>query len=58
MTADLPPDLCPCCHGDPDTVCSACLSHTCWAGTLMCEDARSAGTVQLSEFEKWGTRHA
>jgi hypothetical protein len=39
---------CPCCLGDPDTACSACLSHDCWAGNFMCEDARGAGTVQLS----------
>lgn len=50
------PTTCPCCLGDPDTVCSACLHHDCWAGRFMCEDSRGAGTVQLSEFEQRGVR--
>lgn len=27
------------------TVCSACLTEACWQGTLMCDEARSAGTA-------------
>lgn len=37
---------CLCCLGDPDTVCSACGEHACWAGQFMCEDSATAGTVQ------------
>jgi hypothetical protein len=35
---------CPCCMGDPATVCDACGEHCCWAGIQMCEDAATAGT--------------
>lgn len=35
---------CPCCDGDPTTVCDACGEHDCWAGNLMCENATTAGT--------------
>jgi hypothetical protein len=35
---------CPCCLGDPDTVCDACGSHACWAGRFMCDNAQGAGT--------------
>jgi hypothetical protein len=37
---------CPCCQGDPNTVCDACGTHQCWAGRFMCENAQSAGTRQ------------
>jgi len=36
-------DACPCCHGDPRTVCDACGNHSCWAGLFLCEDAYHAG---------------
>ena len=29
------------------TVCSACHSASCWEGFLMCEDARTAGTIEM-----------
>jgi hypothetical protein len=29
------------------TVCAACLTEACWQGTLMCDDARRAGTTQI-----------
>jgi hypothetical protein len=28
-------------------VCSACRTEACFAGTLMCDDARTAGVVEL-----------
>ena len=28
------------------TVCDKCLRASCWHGEFMCDDARSAGTVQ------------
>lgn len=37
---------CSCCNGDPDTVCDACGEHSCWAGVMYCEDAKTAGTRQ------------
>ena len=30
------------------TVCSHCLRASCWAGTLMCDSAQSAGTKRIS----------
>lgn len=29
-------------------VCASCLAEACFAGILMCEDARSAGTVEVA----------
>lgn len=48
MTEPTPtaPDICSCCLGDPDTVCSACGEHSCWAGVMYCQDYKSAGTKQ------------
>lgn len=40
---------CPCCLGDPRTVCSACHTHSCWAGIFMCWESQSAGTYQREE---------
>lgn len=37
---------CPCCLGDPDTVCDSCGQHSCWAGLFMCDQAKTAGTRQ------------
>jgi len=31
------------------TVCDTCLQRGCWEGTFMCEDALTAGTVDLPE---------
>jgi hypothetical protein len=39
------PQTCTCCGGDPNTACSACRQHSCWAGEFMCEDSRSAGVT-------------
>lgn len=41
---------CPCCLGDPDTVCDACGCHSCWAGTFMCDRAMTAGVVQRKDY--------
>ncbi|HEY6297439.1 MAG TPA: hypothetical protein VIX15_17405 [Streptosporangiaceae bacterium] len=30
-------------------VCSACLSEACWNGTLMCDQARTAGVTAVPE---------
>ena len=29
------------------TVCAACLRASCWHGEFMCDEARSAGTVEI-----------
>jgi hypothetical protein len=42
-------EACPCCLGDPNTVCDACEQHSCWAGEFMCEDAYTAGTKQVDQ---------
>lgn len=42
---------CSCCNGDPDTVCSACGEHACWAGAMYCEDAPFAGVIRTPEPE-------
>lgn len=39
---------CPCCLGDPDTVCDACEQHSCWAGYFMCYESATAGTRQVT----------
>lgn len=33
------------------TVCSECRTTACWDGNLMCEDAQSAGTVQIPAWQ-------
>jgi hypothetical protein len=33
------------------TVCAACLQASCWQGRFMCQDARTAGTVQETRAE-------
>jgi hypothetical protein len=37
---------CPCCLGDPNTVCDACEQHSCWAGRFMCDEAQTAGAAE------------
>lgn len=41
------------------TVCSACLTASCWHGEMMCEDSRGAGTVSMParELDKLGREH-
>ena len=55
--------VCPVCEAiltDPDhrrhrkrkkapliTVCDACLTEACWQGTVMCENAKQAGTTRI-----------
>lgn len=40
-------------------VCNKCLMATCWQGTFMCDDAKTAGTVEktVAELEKLGREH-
>jgi hypothetical protein len=33
------------------TVCDKCLQASCWHGEFMCDDARSAGTVDMTVAE-------
>lgn len=42
--------VCPCCLGDPDTVCAACGQHDCWAGNLMCHSPYIPGTCTRAEY--------
>jgi hypothetical protein len=35
----------------PVTVCSRCLTASCWHGEYMCNDARDAGVVQKTRGE-------
>lgn len=57
--AEITAPACSCCDGDPKTVCDACGRHSCWAGTMFCEDAATAGTRQttpadeLAAAEEW-----
>ena len=32
----------------PITVCAACRTEACWQGTLMCDEARTAGVAQVT----------
>lgn len=42
------------------TVCSACKRACCWDGYFMCDDARTASTIQLSvgELKKLNLEHS
>lgn len=33
------------------TVCDQCLRASCWQGEFMCDEARSAGTIQKTRAE-------
>lgn len=33
------------------TVCNKCLTVSCWQGIFMCDEARSAGTVEKTKKE-------
>jgi hypothetical protein len=33
------------------TVCDKCLQASCWHGEFMCNDARTAGTVEMTVAE-------
>ena len=33
---------------DTVTVCDKCLRASCWKGEFMCEEARTAGTVEMT----------
>lgn len=48
---------CPCCLGDPGTVCDACGEHACWAGLFMCGEAQSAGTAPDYHIGRSWTGH-
>jgi hypothetical protein len=41
------------------TVCDACLKASCWQGEFMCDDARSAGTVEktIKELKELNLEH-
>ena len=41
------------------TVCAACYLSCCWQGEFMCDDARGAGTIDLSvaELKKLALEH-
>lgn len=41
------------------TVCDKCLQASCWQGSFMCDDARTAGTVvkTVSELRKLNLEH-
>lgn len=41
------------------TVCDKCLQATCWQGEFMCDEARTAGTVDLpvSKLRELGREH-
>lgn len=41
------------------TVCNKCLMATCWQGIYMCDEAKSAGTVEktISELKKLDREH-
>lgn len=41
------------------TVCSACLTASCWHGELMCERSRNASTIRVSRrmLNKLGKEH-
>lgn len=42
------------------TVCSACKRACCWDGYFMCDDSRTAGTIELTvgELKKLGLEHS
>ncbi len=41
------------------TVCDACLQASCWQGEFMCDNARSAGTVEktIKELKELNLEH-
>lgn len=51
---------------DPDpksrkvTVCSRCLTASCWHGVFMCDDSKTAGTVErtVAELDALGREHS
>lgn len=33
------------------TVCDKCLQASCWQGIFMCDDSRTAGTIEKTKYE-------
>lgn len=46
-------------EADRVTVCDKCLQASCWQGTFMCDDARTAGTTvkTVAELRKLNREH-